>query len=189
MKASISSGEYEVAPTGLTPMRPFMIIDIGIQDKGEYGMKRQIIMGFELVNRPMKDGRPFTLIEFFSLNLSSNANLCKFLEAIYGKTMPDDAKDDFDFAAFLGTPCMGNIIHKPKKMGGTGAYIGSYAQVEEGREVPELQNEKIFFDLDNIDLVEYDKIKPGLAKLINDGGAVNALRIGATPMVDDLDPF
>lgn len=164
MKAPIGGGgDFERTPAGNHIARAYSLVDIGEQD-GDYGVKHQIIITFELVNEKMADGRPFAISKFYTLSLNEKANLCKDIESMFGKKMPDDAKLDFDFNKILNHACMVNVVATKKADGKDGEKIDGITPLPKGMAAPELANDIIFFDLDSPDWDVYENSIPDWQK-------------------------
>lgn len=188
MKLPFKGGDFEATPAGNHVARLYSIIDIGLQDGGQYEDKRKIVLTFELGNELMKDGRPFAISQFFTASLHEKAGLCLALEAIAGRKLPEEKKATFDMRTMLGIPCMLNVVHETGGDGKVRAKIKGFGQLPKGLEAPALVNEKVFYDLDAPDKAVYDSLPDWIKKLV-DGRVDGAGSLANPDIADDDIPF
>lgn len=65
--------EFELCPDGLHRMRLVWLVDLGTHEdnyKGEITDKKKILLGFELIDTAMKDGRPFLVSQEYNISPS-----------------------------------------------------------------------------------------------------------------------
>ena len=145
------------------PARVAQIIDLGLQDGGEWkGDKKppvnKVYITYELVDAFMldKDGnevedKPLWKSEDLNL-LSPNMDMAKCNKRY--KAIDPEEVFDYDWSQLLGQPCSVLTIHKESK-GKTYCNVGNvmpYVVSKRNPELPELQNEGRMFTLDEPDM-------------------------------------
>jgi hypothetical protein len=128
---------YPKAPEGVHRAVCYAIYDIGTQEGGNFGPKRQVVFQWELSDEPMEDGRPFAVSETYSLSMNEKANLRKKLEAWRGKSFTDKEAREFDVSSMLGKPCQIQIAHKESSKGGVFANVTAIMALPKGMSRPE----------------------------------------------------
>jgi hypothetical protein len=145
--------EFEQPPAGPTVGRCVRIIDLGTQDESYQGKAkkvRQVMVGWELPNLPMEDGRPFLLSKIYTMSLNERANLRSDLENWRGKDLTDEEAANFDEKVLLGKVCLLNVKHTDKKK----AKVDSIMPVPRDADgkptlpVPKQVNESIYVSLE-----------------------------------------
>jgi hypothetical protein len=161
MKAFENSKDFPPIDAGGYVARCVRLIDMGTQDDTMYGgTKRQIFMGFETPTKEREwedktQGRimrePFIVGGFFSLSMGTKANLRKFIEAWFGKQIPQETIDSgFDMHVLLDKTAYINIFHKPKARGtGVKAEIQTIMPIPQGLSCPPRVTSLMYFSLDN----------------------------------------
>lgn len=165
MKLSTGGGgNFTPAPEGIHQARIYSIIDLGDQTSPNFGTKRQMVVQFELVGTDMGDGKPFTMNNWYTPSLHPKANLLKDIEAMFGKSMPDSKKTDFDIQSLLNRPCKLTVVHKVKD-GDTKANIAAVGLAV--GEVAELANPLQYFDTEAPNWDVYENLSDYFKKTIN----------------------
>jgi len=107
--------DFPLIPAGTHIARCSWVVDIGTQKtswKGAEKWLRKVLLGFELPDELMTDGRPFFISNRYTLSLGSKAILRKRLEAWRGATFTEQELEGFDLFKLAGLPCMLTVIHK-----------------------------------------------------------------------------
>jgi hypothetical protein len=107
--------DFPIIPAGTHIARCSWVVDIGTQKttwKGAEKWAHKVLLGFELPDELMKDGRPFFISNRYTLSLSSKAILRKTLEAWRGAAFTEQELEGFDLFKLAGLPCMLTVIHK-----------------------------------------------------------------------------
>lgn len=164
MTWSDSGKEFEQPPEGPTIGRCVRIIDLGTQDetyKGTPKKVRQTMIGWELPNLKMEDGRPFLISKIYTRSLNERANLRSDLENWRGKDLTEEEANAFDERVLLGKCCLLNIVHTEKKK----AKVTTLMRVPKNADgspavIPEQVNESFWFSLDDGQYQQavYDKL-------------------------------
>jgi hypothetical protein len=181
-------GDFTPAPEGTHMARIYSIVDIGKQP-GYQGAEpvQKLVIGFELVDQPMSDGRPFVLSRFYTASLHEKASLCLMLEAIAGKRIPEEAKESFQIEKMLKAPCFITIYHKISADGKQRAEIKQVTGAPKGLEVPPLANATVFFDLDKPDWSLFDTLPDWLKAKVSRKPETAANK--TTDVIDEDIPF
>jgi hypothetical protein len=146
--------ERELPPAGICSAVCCYAVDIGHQDS-KFGMKQQIMLGFELEHRMTQEGdykdKRFHLTPFaFNATLNEKGNLSKCLVGWYGRGLKPEEMAGLDLTTLVGMPVTLTIIHKDVGGGKVYANIASYAppmkgvepMIVEASEVPDWVLEK-----------------------------------------------
>ena len=159
------------------PARVAQIIDLGLQDGGEWkGDKKppvnKIYITYELVDAFMvdKDGteledKPLWKSEDLNL-LSPDMDMAKCNKRY--KAIDPEEVFDYDWSQLLGQPCSVLTIHKESK-GKTYCNVGSvtpYVVSKRNPELPELKNEGKMFTLDEPDMDVFSALPEWLQERI-----------------------
>lgn len=152
MQAPPQQSSIEPVPVGSHKARCFCVCDIGTH-KITYPGKptkdvRQIRIAWELPECRMEfedDGKkidkPRVIGKDYTFSTYSESALSKHVTPWMGS-----CGDDFDFTALLMEPCLLNVVHKTKGEK-TYANIGAIMQLPSGVVVPELENEVIYYSI------------------------------------------
>lgn len=121
-----------------------MVVDLGVQDGGKYPDRQQCYIRWNMPAARVtwaEDGEekegPAVNGRFFTVSLSSTANLRKFLKGWRGRDFTTKELEDFDLFNLLGAPCQLNIIHKEREGKKPRADIQTCMPLIEGMEKPE----------------------------------------------------
>lgn len=169
-----STSEYETTPAGTHLAICYRFVDLGTHPsdyQGQTKYKRLVLLGFELPNELMEDGRPFTASKRYTWSMHEKATLRHDLEAWRGVkfTDADFGPGGFDIRNILGKPCTISIIHDEKD-GKTYTNIASIGQVMKGMQVPQVKNELIYVSLmpEYFERDSYESLSDGLKKKIQE---------------------
>jgi len=111
------SAEYEDAPEGAHIGICYRVIDLGTQETTYLGQAKKshlILIGWELPDERMMDGRPFTVHKRYTYSSSGKSNLRKDLESWRGAKFTDEDFGVFDLGRLLGVGCMVSIVKEDK---------------------------------------------------------------------------
>ena len=166
-------GNFELTPAGTFTGRCYRFIDLGSHDQ-EYqgeskGLKRLVMIGFELPTELMADGRPFSIHKRYTWSTHEKANMRKDLEAWRGAkfTEADFGPGGFDVRNLLGVPCTLTIVHS-EKGNDTYANLAGIGKAMKGMQTPEAINAPVYFTLDpdGFDQTVFDGLSDKLKEFI-----------------------
>lgn len=187
-KVSVTDGkEYERAPQGNHIARCYQVIDLGNQVttyQGEERVTHQVLLGFELCNEPMTDGRPFSVSNTYSFSLGKKANLRRVVEGWIGHPMTDQEAAEFDLSSLAGKPCMVQVTHRTTTAGKTYTNLQAVTALPKGMTAPDPVNKVAVYTPTDHDQKAWDLLPPWLQKRIE--ARVNPSE--ARPFNDDI-PF
>jgi hypothetical protein len=208
MELPKNEGNFEQTPAGTFVARCFRFVDLGSHEQvfqGESkGLKRLVLISFELPTELMSDGRPFTIAKRYVWSTHEKANLRKDLEAWRGQKFNerDFGPGGFDIRNVIGKTCTLTIVHNERD-GSTYSNIASIGAAMKGMVIPEQINPSVYvsllpsrFDQAAFDTLS-DKIKetikasPEWESLNRPAGNSYAEQSGARQMadLDDEIPF
>lgn len=194
-------GNYEMPPAGNQNATCIGLYVIGTLDEtfeGHSKKVKKLMLAFELVdtNHVFKEENgeePFVMYKDFTHNLSSKANLRKFLNSWAGKKLDDATAKAFNLANLVGGSCLANVVHDKKKKDGSDiALLISVSPLPNGitPKATRMPN-KIF----NVNKVPFDeatfKTLPGwIQKKIQSSDEYKAISGGATTTAaNEANPF
>ena len=125
------------------PAGPAQFVCADVHDEGYregmYGTKREVRIVF-VSEYLQDDGKPYEHSAWFTLSLNEKSNLSKLLESWRGKPFTDEERNGgWDIMRLIGVNAYVQIMHEPKKTGGTKAVISSIMKLPpkmEKREIP-----------------------------------------------------
>lgn len=166
-------GNFEMTPAGTFVGRCYRFIDLGSHEQkfqGESkGMRRLIMIGFELPTELMEDGRPFSIHKRYTWSMHEKSTLRKDLEAWRGMkfTEADFGEGGFDTRDLLGVPCTLTIVHSENGEN-TYANIASIGKAMKGFPVPEMVNPSVYLTLEPglFDAQVFDSLSDKLKEFI-----------------------
>lgn len=168
--AKSNGGDFELTPMGSYVARCYRMIDIGTQpgftdaDKPQ----RKVWIYWELLEDEdgepvrMKDERPFSVSEKYTLSISPKANLRKALDAWRGIAFTEDEAEAFDITKLLGTYCRVQVVHN-ESGGKTYANVGSVGFT---KKKPEGINETSWWSVEDPDMEMFEKFPDWLKEKI-----------------------
>lgn len=162
------SGDFEMSPEGNHIAGCYMVVDLGIQQT-QFGDKHKILIGWELCNELMSDGRPFVTSKQYTASLADKANLRHDLEAWRGRKFTDDELQGFDVFAIAGAPCMVSVVHSTSGEK-TYANVNAVAALPKGLPRPTLVNDVVTYSLDNPNPEVFGKLPEWIQKKISAQG-------------------
>jgi hypothetical protein len=100
MGYKISKGEeFEEVPAGTHLARCFAVIDAGFQN-GHYGIKKELLVGWELVNTFKEDGNPFTIFRNYNPIIGKKSTFGKDLVSWLGRSFTATEQERIDKGHF-----------------------------------------------------------------------------------------
>jgi len=168
LKIGGGSKQFQIAPAGNHLGICYQMVELGQLYDAKYDKyARKVLLGFELPNETMEDGRPFIVSRRMTSSLNDNATMRKLLESWRGKPFSAVEGDKFELKNVLGKPCMVNVVHVERD-GNTYANITSITPVPKGMDVPELQNQIQYFEFGDqgFDEEAFNALSDGLKKII-----------------------
>lgn len=152
-------GNFELVPAGTFMARCYRFIDLGSHEQtfnGESkGLKRLVMIGFELPTEMMADDRPFSIHKRYTWSTHEKATMRKDLESWRGAKFNDSdfGPGGFDVRNLLGVPCTLTIVHN-EKGNETFANIASIGKAMKGVTVPNAINKPAYLSLEH---TEFDR--------------------------------
>lgn len=146
-------GNFEQTPAGTFMARCYRFIDLGSHEQtfqGESkGLKRLVMIGFELAGENMEDGRPFTIHKRYTWSTHEKANMRKDLESWRGMKFNDSdfGPGGFDVRNLLGVPATLTIVHSEAE-GKNYSNIASIGKAMKGVAMPPQVNGSVYLSLD-----------------------------------------
>ena len=146
LKENRGGGNFQIAPAGNHLGICYQMVELGQLFDAKYDKyARKVLLGWELPNETMEDGRPFIVSSRYTLSFNENATLRRQLESWRGRPFSAQELMGFDLKAVLGKPCMVNIVHK--QVGDkTYANITSITPVPKGMDAPAQTNANQVFE-------------------------------------------
>lgn len=174
--------EFELPPLGSHIATCYRVIDLGTQlvdYKGTQKKQHKIMLGWELPDEKMSDGRLFTISQRYTLSSHDKSTLRKHLESWRGQPFSDDDFGKFDIGVLVGKGCMLGIVHAASN-GNTYANISAIMKLPKGQAATDLVNDKMYFDLSNFDQATFDRLSDGIKAIIAKSPEYQALKGGHT---------
>jgi len=146
--ASAKGGtDFEPVPAGTYAARCVSVVDLGLQDGGQWGPKRKVYIGFEIPEVRVswkKDDKeyegPAIIGSSYTLSISDKAILGQHLVTWRGVPFTDAERDAFDVFTVLGVPAMISVTHN-KKDNKTYANISGVMRMPKGMVCPERETD------------------------------------------------
>lgn len=129
MLVAETSGDYELAPVGVYRAVCTRLLNLGMQETS-YGDKHQIHLAFE-IDENMADGRPFLMMQNYTLSLNPKSRLRADLEKWRGRAFTAEELSGFDLKTVLGKPLQISVVHSQD---GKYANIGSMMPLGRGQQ-------------------------------------------------------
>lgn len=160
--------EFELCPAGTHTARCYMVADLGRQKvtwQGQDKIQHKVLIGFELPEEAMSDGRPFAVSGKYTLSLSEKAALRGLLESWRGVPFSQEEANGFDITKLLSAPCMLTIVHN-KSGDKTYANIASIAKLHKSVTCPAQVNPSIEFSFENFSEEKLSKLPEWVQKMV-----------------------
>jgi hypothetical protein len=181
-----NGGDFETVPEDTYVATCNRLIDLGTQEveyEGKVKHQPKILVGWELTDALMSDGRPFTMQKRYTLSSSEKSTLRKDLESWRGVKFTAAELGTFSLTQLLGKSCMMGVKHETKGEK-TYANISSLLRLIKGTTVSKLVNPVVHFDLSNFDKAVYESLSDNLRALIAKSPEYQAL--GTSKQVSQL---
>lgn len=126
--------ETDLIPTGFQLCTFYSLVDIGTQDGGLYGPKRQVRLAFEFPQHMRvfwegDDPKPACIFSKETMSMNKDSNLRKkFVQSMHGRVLTDAEAEVFDISSLLGKHYVANISQSPD---GKWANIESISKLDE----------------------------------------------------------
>jgi len=186
-----SAGSFTPTPEGQHLMVCSRIVDLGTQPGSAMypAPKRKIRIFWEIPDERIEiegeDGTkrdlPVLHSEQYTASFNEKANLRKTLEAWRGKPFTEEdfsgPPNGFHLSRLIGIPAMAQIVHEHKD-GKTYANINSIMKPVKAlfdQYKDKIEGERIFFDLDDFQQAEFDKLSDRLKETIQKSPEYQAL--------------
>lgn len=190
-------GDFELCPADTHAARCYLAVDIGTHVNPISGKwQNQCVLGWELPEAAMEDGRPFAISRFYTVSLHEKATLRQHLDAWRGRSFSEEELAGFHLSKVLGAPCLLTVIHEANKQGTVKAKVASVTKAPGKMEIPDAVNSLLYYDLDNPDAAVFEKLPEWIQNKIRESREWNEIDNGfdhggngeeATD--DELDPI
>ncbi|MDE2105687.1 MAG: hypothetical protein KGL39_51140 [Patescibacteria group bacterium] len=168
------SPKFDPCPAGTHMARCFRFVDLGSHEQkfqGESkGLKRLVMLSFEIPGELMEDGRPFTISKRYTWSMHEKSTLRKHLEAWRGRKFQDNefGPGGFDIRNVIGKVCTISVVHKENTEGDIFANIDSIGAPIKGIEIPAQINPSGYVALDRafFQKADYDALSDKLKEFI-----------------------
>ena len=164
-----NSKTFLPAPQGLHIARCYALIDLGVQHNSRFNnYSSKVLIGWELPNALMPDGKPFIQYQRYTASLSEKAHLCQLLESWRGRSFTSEELKGFHLKNILGVPCYLSITHtlNPKSQQVYSQIVGA-CPLPDGTVCPLPFNPTLYFDLDEYTEEAYNGIPDSIRQKIN----------------------
>ena len=159
--------DFELTPEGTHIATCYLVVDLGNQKtsyQGVESVKPQVLVGWELTNELMKDGRPFVASRNYNAFFSEKANLRRDLESWRGRKFTEDELQGFDVSKLLGVPCQVTITHSTGEK--VYANVSTVTGLPKGVVAPPLVNEAVLYDQDVPNIDAFNKLHEWIQKKV-----------------------
>ena len=199
-----SGGNFTPIPPGVHLAACYRIVDLGTQKtsyQGKDNFLHKILIQFEIhgdddngLTLMTSQGEPMSISKRYTLSLGDKASLRKDLQSWRGKPFTADELRGFELQNLLGAWCMLNVTedHSGEK---TYTNIDAITPVPAAmrKNLPEMQNDKWIFSLDDPDMSLFEKLSDKLKETIKSSPEFQALSSRdkySAPVEDESDiPF
>lgn len=147
------AGDFEICPAGTHFARCYRFLDLGSHEQmyqGESkGLKRLVLVGWELPNELMKDGRPFSVNKRYTWSTHEKSNMRKDLESWRGRRFQDSdfGPGGFNVKNLIGVAATLGVTHSEKD-GSTYNNVTSISPLPKGIDLPVLINAPVYLTLE-----------------------------------------
>jgi hypothetical protein len=184
-----TGANFAPAPTGTHVARCIRFVDLGSHDQSfqgqAKGLKRLVMLTFELPTETMEDGRPFTVSKRYTWSMHEKSVLRKHLEA--WRSRPFEQRDfgpgGFDIRNVLGKACMLTVSHTERE-GQVYSNLEFLSPLMKGLSVPAQINPSVFVSLEPalFDQKAFDSLSDKIKATIMSSPEWDELRTGGAPM-------
>lgn len=182
MLVAETSGDYELAPVGVYRAVCTRLLNMGMQETS-YGMKHQIHLAFE-IDENMADGRPFLMMQNYTLSLNSKARLRNDLEAWRGRAFTAEELSGFDLKTVLGKPLQISVVHSQD---GKYANIGSMMPLGRGQQPLAPTGDLLYINSLPEDNASFELLSERMKDRVQAG--LNRMKESMPPMSPHPDPM
>lgn len=171
-KLHMRETEFEQVPAGNHLGVCFLIADLGTQERPAFqGQEKtpcqQIIIGWELTNTIMNNGKPFVVSKKYNVFHSENSNFRQDIGGWLGKGFTDEEFKNINVTEYVGKGALINIVHEvSQKNGKTYANVNSITPLMQDMETPVPVNALTIFDLDNFNQNVFNDLYPWIQDII-----------------------
>lgn len=165
------STDFVPPPAGTHLAVCYRFVDLGTQETnftdaaGNKKHSRKVLLGWELPDELMENGKPFIVQQRYTWSMSDKANLRKDLESWRGKAFEEKDFGTFNIKNVLGKPCVLTIVHKDEG-GKVYANIAAVGKPMKGMASPHPINPVQYFSLEEFDSTVYATLSQGLQGVI-----------------------
>lgn len=157
--------EFESVPAGSYSAACYRVVDLGTQFSQFYQKSSHKIMISWELDEKMKDGRPFSIHKRYTFSSGKNAALRKDLESWRGKAFTDAEFGTFDIGILISVGCMIGVSTRTDN-GSTYSDVSSIMKLPKGVSAPKIENETVYFSLNDFKQDVFDKLSDGLKEVI-----------------------
>lgn len=161
--------DFTPAPAGTHVAVCYRLVDLGTQAvefQGDRKHQHKVLIGWELPNERMEDGKPFTISKRYTWSTHEKATLRQHLESWRGKKFAEPEIEQFDTRKLLGVGCTLSIAHE-ERQGKTYASITGIGPMMKGTTAPKPENQIVYFTLDQaFDADVFSALPQGLRETI-----------------------
>lgn len=114
MSSIPKSAPRELAPEGTHPAACVQVLDLGTQPSEQWGDRRKVQLGFELINEKNSEGAAMVVYKQYTFSSSPKSSLMKDLKGWLGK---DAVGDDFEMDNLLSKGVLITVEHNETDRG------------------------------------------------------------------------
>jgi hypothetical protein len=114
--AKCNKRDFTPAPEGLQSAVCCDVLDLGVQQT-PWGDSHKVEIRWQLEDRDPKSGKPFMVVQRYTLSLHEKSRLRPMLEAWRGQKFRAEELEGFDLERLIGVNCQIQIIHNIKDGG------------------------------------------------------------------------
>jgi hypothetical protein len=194
--ATDNGGDFTPCPAGTHAAVCTHIIDIGTQRSSYQGkeiVNRQAFFMWEL-EAPVdpedenSELERYSIGNFYTVSLSTKANLRKALEAWRGKAFTEEELKGFDLRNVAGKGCQIAVIHVTKDEK-TKARVNAIMPLARGQKAPMPTNPPVVFAIDEWDDEVFNSIPEGIQKKIKESDEYKYRGQGSSGRAEEPPPF
>ena len=169
-------------PEGSHIARCYALIDLGMQYSKFYdNTLPKVMIGWELTDKLMSDGRPFIHFQRYTASLNEKSSLRALLEAWRGQSFTPEELGGFKLKKILGASCYLTIKQLPNLlMQQRWARVIAICPLPKLITCPMPINKLIYFDCDNYTESDYLSVPERIRKHINRSSVDDPLNVTPT---------
>ncbi len=148
LTAKDTPSTFELPPEGTHLAVCYLVVDLGLQPNtfNPDKPKHKVLIGWELPEEKMTDGRPFAISSIYTISLNEKAVLRQHLEAWRGRKFTEQELAGFNLRNVLGAPCQLSIVHNTVPSGKTYANVAAVMALPKGMQKPSPVNKPLAYD-------------------------------------------